>query len=133
MKSQAQTCIPFTPRPYQVVIECTFEVSILNITNPDVISQLQPKKTRIVAVGEGISDLEINDDVLVASTQALNLVNFEWNNQALKIKQNAHTQGKSLICGSPIIIKEYFITNDSNILGVHKPLDVSCPGVNKCN
>lgn len=133
MKSQAQTCIPFTPRPYQVVIECTFEVSILNITNPDVISQLQPTKTRIVAVGEGISDLEINDDVLVASTQALNLVNFNWNNQALKIKQNIHTKGKGIIGSSSITAKEYFITNDSNILGVHKPLDSCSPGVNKCN
>lgn len=119
MKSQAQTCIPFTPRPYQVVIECTFEVSVLNITNPDVISQLQPEKTRIVAVGEGISDLEINDDVLIASTQALNLINFEWNNQALKVKQKIHTQGKAIIGGGSITAKEYFITNDSNILGVH--------------
>ena len=126
MKSQAQTCIPFTPRPYQVVIECTFEVSVLNITNPDVISQLQPQKTRIVAVGEGISDLEIDDDVLVASTQALNLVHFEWNNQALKVKQKIHTQGKAIIGGGSITAKEYFITNDSNILGVHVHTDNAC-------
>jgi hypothetical protein len=119
MKSQAQTCIPFTPRPYQVVIECTFEVSILNITNPDVIKQLQPKKTRIVAVGEGISDLEINDNVLIASTQALNLVNFEWNNQALKVKQDIYVKGKGIMGSGSITAKEYFITNDSNILGVH--------------
>lgn len=126
MKSQAQTCIPFTPRPYQVVIECTFEVSILNITNPDVISQLQPTKTRIVAVGEGISDLEINDDVLVASTQALNLVNFNWNNQSLKVKQNIHAKGKGIIGSGSITAKEYFITNDSNILGVHDNKHDAC-------
>lgn len=119
MKSQAQTCIPFTPRPYQVVIECTFEVSILNITNPDVISQLQPKKTRVVAIGEGIHDLEIGDDILIASSKALNLVDFNWNNQSLKTKQNIHTQGKGIIGSGSITAKEYFITNDSNILGVH--------------
>ena len=119
MKSQAQTCIPFTPRPYQVVIECTFEVSILNITNQDVISQLQPKKTRIVAIGEGIHDLEIGDDILIASSKALNLVDFNWNNQSLKTKQNIHTQGKGIIGSGSITAKEYFITNDSNILGVH--------------
>lgn len=119
MKSQAQTCIPFTPRPYQVVIECTFEVSILNITNQDVISQLQPSKTRVVAIGEGIHDLEIGDDILIASSKALNLVDFKWNNQSLKTKQDIHTKGKGIIGSGSITAKEYFITNDSNILGVH--------------
>lgn len=119
MNSQAVTCIPFIPRAYKVVLECTFEISVLNLTNPDVIKELVPIKTKVVAIGEGISDLNIGDDVLIASTQQLSLVDFKWNNQALKVKQNVHESGHAIIgCGS-ITAKEYFITDSNNILGVH--------------
>ena len=119
MKSNAQTRIPFTPRAYKVILEATFEVSVLNLFNKDVLSDLQPTHIKVAAIGEGIHDLEINDEVAILSSKDLYLLDFKWNNQSMKVKQNIHNEGKAIIGTGSVKTKEYYITDANNIIGVH--------------
>ena len=119
MKTTGVTTIPFIPRTNKVVLEATFTVSTLNLFNPDVISSLNPDSVKVVAVGSGIPDIEIGDKVAIMSSKDLFLMDFKWNNQALKVKQKIHSEGKSIIGVTSISTKEYYITDVYNIVGVH--------------
>lgn len=113
-----RSSIPFIARHTKVLVRADFKVSVLAILDNEKVKQTPPEKYTVVAIGDKVENLELNDQVVLSSTSYPQLINFTWNNQSLEFKQKLQKENKAIIGNPNINFSEYFLVDNIDVVGV---------------
>ena len=106
-----------TPRGNKVLIKSIFNVSAMSLLDDETIKRLYPDANIVVDAGN-VKDLKKGDKVVINPNSMMHHLDFDWNDQSLKVKRKIRESGNGIIGAVSIQIVEYYLAEDYDIIGV---------------